>query len=245
MDTKAFYEERAAEHNAELTAIAKGKRRLITHDDRFELVVAYLRKEWLGKKDLQVLDVGCGDGVYEKLLDNDILQKNTFFGLDISDLQREKSRSVFKEVKGIDFEKDDIPYEEGRFDYVICSEVVEHLFYPEKILNEIKRVLKPGGILVFTTPNLASLQIRLAMMFWGTSPCLDYRENKQHIRFYTKKTILGMMKGLQFVQQIGINSLVFERFMFPVRIILPYFLQRVSNKLFPNLSAGLFLIFKK
>ena len=164
MDTKAFYEERALEHNAEFVAIAKGKRRLIAHDDRFEIVADYLKKEWSGKENMQILDVGCGDGVYEKLLDPEIIKNNNFFGLDISDLQREKSKAVFKEIKGIDFEKDSIPYEDGRFDYAICSEVVEHLFYPEKILNEIKRVLKPGGILIFTTPNLASLQIRLALL---------------------------------------------------------------------------------
>jgi hypothetical protein len=70
-------------------------------------------------------------------------------------------------------------------------------------------------------------------------------ENKQHIRFYTKKSIIEMMRGLHFVKQIGINSMMFERFIFPIRIVLPYFIQRIFNKLSPNFSAGLFLIFKK
>ena len=82
-------------------------------------------------------------------------------------------------------------------------------------------------------------------MFWGTSPGIDYQENKQHIRFFTKKTIIEMTKGLKCIRQIGINSMMFERFVFPMRIIMPYFIQKIFNKLFPNLSGGLFLIFKK
>ena len=147
MEIKSFYEESAREHNSEFTAIPTGKRKFIAHDDRYEIMTKYLQEELSGRKDLQILDVGCGDGVYEKLLDPQIISSNKFFGLDISDLQRERSKIVFDEIKEMDFDKDAIPYGDGRFDYVICSEVVEHLFFPEKILIEIQRVLKRGGCL--------------------------------------------------------------------------------------------------
>lgn len=47
----------------------------------------------------------------------------------------------------------DLPFSAKSFDYVISSEVVEHVTNPDKALKEFYRVLKPGGFLVLTTPN--------------------------------------------------------------------------------------------
>ncbi|MBT8228697.1 MAG: methyltransferase domain-containing protein, partial [Bacteroidia bacterium] len=47
----------------------------------------------------------------------------------------------------------DLPFEEGTFDIVVSSEVIEHVPDPLKAITEMHRVLKPGGILVLTTPN--------------------------------------------------------------------------------------------
>ncbi len=56
-----------------------------------------------------------------------------------------------------DAEADAFPYEESQFDAVVCSEVLEHLRHdPLHMLSEINRVLRPGGLLVLTTPNIAS-----------------------------------------------------------------------------------------
>lgn len=46
-----------------------------------------------------------------------------------------------------------IPAAEGVFDGVVCTEVIEHIPYPEWVIREIARVLKPGGIFVLTFPN--------------------------------------------------------------------------------------------
>lgn len=46
-----------------------------------------------------------------------------------------------------------IPVTEGIFDCVVCTEVIEHIPYPERVISEIARVLKPGGIFVLTFPN--------------------------------------------------------------------------------------------
>jgi 2-polyprenyl-3-methyl-5-hydroxy-6-metoxy-1,4-benzoquinol methylase len=46
-----------------------------------------------------------------------------------------------------------LPFEPDRFDFVICSEVIEHTTDPERAVRELARVLKPGGVLVVTVPN--------------------------------------------------------------------------------------------
>mgnify|MGYP006105667819 FL=1 len=55
----------------------------------------------------------------------------------------------------IDFEKDKIDKEDEKYDFVLFKSVIEHLFNPTNILQEIKRVLKKKGILIIITPNFS------------------------------------------------------------------------------------------
>lgn len=58
-----------------------------------------------------------------------------------------------------DAEKDPYPYPDGRFDTVLCCELLEHLYFdPMHMMSEINRILKPGGHLVLSTPNITSLR---------------------------------------------------------------------------------------
>jgi glycosyltransferase involved in cell wall biosynthesis/SAM-dependent methyltransferase len=58
-----------------------------------------------------------------------------------------------------DAEKDPFPYEGGYFSTVLCCELIEHLLHdPMHLMSEVNRTLKPGGHLVLTTPNIASLR---------------------------------------------------------------------------------------
>ena len=64
-----------------------------------------------------------------------------------------------------DAEKDPFPYPDGGFSTVLCCELIEHLFHdPMHLMSEVNRVLKPGGHLVLTTPNLASLRAVSAIL---------------------------------------------------------------------------------
>jgi predicted SAM-dependent methyltransferase len=68
-------------------------------------------------------------------------------------------REIFRcEVDLFDVERDRFPYEDGRFRTVLACEIIEHLVLdPMQMLLEIRRVLRPGGTLVLTTPNVTSL----------------------------------------------------------------------------------------
>jgi SAM-dependent methyltransferase len=52
---------------------------------------------------------------------------------------------------------DDLPFEEGRFDCIICTEVLEHCRDPALVMSEIRRVLRPGGVALITTPFMKGL----------------------------------------------------------------------------------------
>src|SRR6185312_10294986 len=63
------------------------------------------------------------------------------------------------EIDHFDAEKDPFPYPDAHFSTVLCCELLEHLFEdPMHLMSEINRILKPGGHLVLTTPNVGSLR---------------------------------------------------------------------------------------
>lgn len=62
-------------------------------------------------------------------------------------------------------EKDRFPYQDGYFSSVLCCELIEHLFTdPMHLMSEVNRILKPGGHLVLTTPNIGSLRAISAIL---------------------------------------------------------------------------------
>ena len=85
-------------------------------------------------------------------------------------------------------ENDVFPYADGQFDLVIFAEIIEHLLNdPCKVLREIKRVLKPNGTLVLTTPNVARLE-NVTRLIRGANiydPYSGYGPYGRHNREYT------------------------------------------------------------
>jgi len=74
------------------------------------------------------------------------------------------------EIDLFDAEKDRFPYPDSHFQTVLCCELIEHLFEdPMHMMSEINRVLKPGGHLVLTTPNIAALR-GIAAILQGYHP---------------------------------------------------------------------------
>jgi glycosyltransferase involved in cell wall biosynthesis/SAM-dependent methyltransferase len=63
------------------------------------------------------------------------------------------------DIEHFDAEKDRFPYEDEYFSTVVCGELIEHLFEdPMHLMGEVNRILKPGGHVVLTTPNIAALR---------------------------------------------------------------------------------------
>ncbi|MDQ2900632.1 MAG: glycosyltransferase, partial [Acidobacteriota bacterium] len=61
------------------------------------------------------------------------------------------------DIDHFDAEKDRFPYDDRSFNIVLCCELIEHLFQdPMHLMSEVNRILKPGGNLILTTPNIAS-----------------------------------------------------------------------------------------
>jgi predicted SAM-dependent methyltransferase len=103
----------------------------------------------------RVLDAGCGEGV----LVSEFHDRLAIQGVDehyASDLVRRGSLL-------------DLPFDDGAFDRALCLDVLEHLSFAEqpRALAELFRVVRPGGELFVTVPNLAHLQSRLHFFVTG------------------------------------------------------------------------------
>lgn len=107
-------------------------------------------------KQCKCLDYGCGLGhIIGYFLEEDI----NIFGVDMSE---ESVDAVNKKYFGRRnwggakvFDGNRLPYEDNMFDLITCTEVIEHILpkHMELFLSELKRILKPGGRLLLTTPN--------------------------------------------------------------------------------------------
>jgi SAM-dependent methyltransferase len=97
----------------------------------------------------RILDVGCGLGYFLSGVD----PRWQRFGVEISDYAAEKAREYGTIFHG---ELRRAKYEDRSFDVVTLYHVIEHMEDPERELEEIKRVLRPGGFLVVGTPNFDS-----------------------------------------------------------------------------------------
>ncbi|UZS00107.1 class I SAM-dependent methyltransferase [Chondrinema litorale] len=104
------------------------------------------------KGDRKVLDVGCGNGLITMELGKIGYQVK---GVDISNKTIDKAIAN-NNLTNVTFEVADVEVlsiQDVKYDVIICSEVLEHLKEPGKMLIILKRLLKENGILIVTVPN--------------------------------------------------------------------------------------------
>jgi len=65
----------------------------------------------------------------------------------------------------------ELPFPDATFDLAICTEVLEHLLWPQALLAETRRVLAPKGVLIVSVPNITSLTYRLAWLLGRIPSC--------------------------------------------------------------------------
>ena len=170
---------------------------------------------------ISILDVGAGQGALSKRLHE--------AGYKVYACEFNKDYFVydkveFKEANVAEY----LPYDNNSFDIVVAAELIEHLLDQTKFLNECNRVLKPGGSLVISTPNILSLKSRLQFFssgyYWSYDPLdMNDRSSLQHVtgRTVEQYQYMAIPCGLDLVaidgdkfQGTSKGLLIFYPFMF-------------------------------
>jgi len=100
------------------------------------------------RRDGLILDVGGGFGVMAQFLPRFINRDENYLNLDISRVMLKYCS--YQKILGA---AENLPFRNNSFDYVICSEVLEHVRDKQRTLSEAYRVLKPQGLFLLTTPR--------------------------------------------------------------------------------------------
>ena len=188
---------------------------------------------------MKILDIGCGQAKVWQLF-----PKTDVIGLDISKKNLSTAKKYIKPIYG---NATKLPFKNNFFDFILASEVLEHIYETNLVLKEINRVLKKKGKLVVTFPNTSSIQFRLSLCLWGRNPTLNYPHNVNHIRFFNIEDIKLMLKttNLKVKKIRGCNFLSFHKVNFKFYIPIPRYIRYFGGDLFPSLSLGCIMMLEK
>ncbi len=186
---RAFYEDPG-------TTVSSGRERA----RRQARMLATVLAERAGAQ--RIVDVGCGDGSATSLV-TQLDAGNTVIGVDWSAtaLAQARARGLLVVQGGVD--TSGLPLPDSCADVVIMSELIEHLVDTDAAVDEARRVLRPGGVLLLSTPNLAAWFNR-GLVGLGIQPVFSEvslrgiygrpgREVVGHLRLFTRRALVEFL----------------------------------------------------
>lgn len=155
----------------------------------------------------QIVDIGCGDGAATDLV-RQLDPGNTVIGVDWSAMALAKARARGLLVIQGGLDAPGLPFPDSCADVVIMSELIEHLVDTDRAIGEARRVLRPGGILLLSTPNLAAWFNR-GLVALGIQPVFSEvslhgiygRPGQQvagHLRLFTRRALVAFLNDCGF-----------------------------------------------
>jgi len=152
--------------------------------------------ELVGKDMQRILDVGCAFGMTGERLKKQ--GSREVIGIEADPRAYNEAKRRLDKVFLGDVEKLKLPFRDGYFDCIIYADILEHLIDPWSILHKHKTLLKSGGSIIASIPNIRHYRVikRLKKGNW------DYDEkgvlDSTHLRFFTKSSIEKMFKEAGF-----------------------------------------------
>lgn len=149
------------------------------HNTAAKLIAFSFVGDGAGKR---ALDIGCRDGYWAERL------KEKGYSVSALDVEPEYEPALKHDVE------EGLPFGNESFDVVWCTEVIEHLYEPKYLLDEVERVLKPKGVALLTTPNSGWWFYRISRL-WGWTP--QKLQNPDHKQFFAESDIRELAKGYE------------------------------------------------
>ncbi len=160
----------------------------------------------------RILDVGCGTGAFAAGLREVRAGSGTeleIWGIELAaDAAATAATRLHRVITGrVEDAVATLPA--AHFDCVVCNDILEHLAWPDAVLRDLRRVLRPGGVVVASIPN-----VRHFFNVWDLVVHGDWSygdegiRDRTHLRFYTRCSMreLFATAGYDVVRQDGINA---------------------------------------
>jgi SAM-dependent methyltransferase len=232
-----------------------GNAPLLQLQERQLTAIGLLKTGLAGRTGGRLLDVGCGDGLFLSELDARLGLSSMAWELGGVDF----SSSMVKAAAGLPYAvrqcnvEDGIPFGDGTHDVVTAGEVIEHLYSPDRFVMEVRRILRRGGLLLITTPNLQAWYNRalfvagIRPLFYevstksttiGAGPLLRLKKGATpvgHIRVFNLRGLLDLLRSEQF-EPVAVRGATFDAVPGPLQP-----LDRALNRR-PSLASNLVVL---
>ncbi len=188
----------------------------ILHRSRLNLFAGLLEslaREGVPARRDRALDVGCNAGVYSRMLSDagfaDVL------GIDIDEEQVRRAVAAFASDEpgcriAFRVENAERLEADAAYDFILCTEVIEHTTHPGLVVANLKRALRPGGIAVVTLPNACSLPFaKAALKYRFVSKHRD-PVFEDHLRYPFWRALSLFSDGALAVRRVTGTNLVWD-----------------------------------
>jgi len=160
-----------------------------------------LRELELTIKKGRPLEIGCSAGFF---IDEARKRGWDVYGVELSKWACDYARDNLKIDSTVCGTLEKASYPSEYFDAVVMKDTIEHLIDPKATLAEVRRILKPGGIICITTPDISSVLSRILKTHW-------WGINQTHFYFFSRKSIDDIVKTSGFTtKKIKLHTRIFS-----------------------------------
>jgi 2-polyprenyl-3-methyl-5-hydroxy-6-metoxy-1,4-benzoquinol methylase len=220
-----------------------------------------------------ILDIGCGNGIISRNL---ALNGYNVSGIDVSTTTIENAKKLSAGISNVSFmvkSAEELLADGTKYDAIICSEVLEHLHKPENLVQTLKDILTPNGLLIVTVPNgngprelfvtkpVQALRRKnnfawkilsgIKKLFgYGGTTVQSSAEDLNHIQFFTRKKLEQLSKENNFqIIKFGKSNFIDDVFPFSLIAKRAVFLQKLDSHIADLLpyycTGGFFSVWKR
>lgn len=178
-----------------------------------------------------LLEIGAAEGwMTEEIVKK--VEKVVSCDIAMSYLKRSKEKGIRAQFMRVDAHY--LPFENNSFDCVVLAEVLEHVYSPYRVLEEVRRVLAPDGILIISVPNNLTFSNIFQHLFNKKS-----RKQDAHLSFFDRHSIERLLSFVGFSVKTVRSVFIYLPFLKP--LFYSHKLQEILKYVFPNFGDKLII----